>query len=138
MKKFSSFFSIFIAVFILAAIFATFAMAGTRLIKDGSKMQTPIQNLKGAAAVPAAARCDTVGSTTAVQKQYSTAGYIGIKATSANKNTGAPLVVNWQENGKTVWVGSDYEAVNEGGTAISSVKAAAFTNRTALFCIRRH
>lgn len=133
MKKFT----LFTVLFITLASMAT-ALAGTMLIKDKSKLQTPIQNLKGITAVPAASRCDTVASTTAVQKNYSTAGYLGVKATAVNQNTGAPLVVKWSEDGKQVWIGSEYEVVNPGGTNVTTLKATAFSNHTAAFCVRRH
>lgn len=128
---------ILFAVSILLALAVT-AMAGTRLTKDSSKLQTPIQNLKGATAIPAAARCDTVASTSAVQKNYSTAGYLGLKANAYNHNTGAPIVVKWSEDGKHVWTGSEYEAVNPSGTGVSTLNAAAFSGHTTAFCIRRH
>lgn len=133
MKKFGIFFSILLTVAMAATAFA-----GTRLFRDSSKAQNPIQNVTGPSAVPAAGRCDTVGSGSAVFKQYTASGYLGIKATAANHNTGAPLVVKWLENGKQVWVGSSYEGVNEAGTAISNIKAQAFDNHSGLFCVRRH
>lgn len=132
MKKFGFFFFLIIIV-----AFAGLAFAGTRLIKDSSKLQTPIQNLKGAAAVPANSRCDTVSSTSSVFKDYTAAGYLGLKANAYNKNTGAPVVVKWSEDGKQVWTGSEYEAVNAAGTAITTFRAAVFSGTTTAFCVRR-
>jgi hypothetical protein len=133
MKKHISLF-----VLLLIVAMAAVATAGTMLIKDKSKLQTPIQNLKGAAAIPAQSRCDTAADGTAAFKTYTAAGYIGIKAGAFNYSTGAPEVVKWYEDAKQVWIGTEYESVNKDGTAISTIKGQAFTNNTTSFCVRRH
>lgn len=101
------------------------------------KGQAAIQNLSAIAAGKGKSRCDTVASDTAVLKNYSASGYIGIKANATNPHTGAPVAVKWLEDGKQVWVGSEYEGVNNQGATFTTLRANGFNNATTAFCVRR-
>lgn len=104
------------------AILAVAGMAaqGT-LPQSAGKAPATIQNLKATAPVAGKSRCDTVTGTRAVQKNYSSAGYVGIEANAYNATTGAPVNVKWYEDNKQVWVGSSYSAVNDKGTTVTTV-----------------
>lgn len=124
------------AVFLLCAftVYAAVTPGGLPKLSDG---KTTANNLSEIAPAKAKSRCDTVSSTSAVQKNYSTAGYVNIKATATNINTGAPIVVKWKENGVQAWVGSEYKAVNSHGSTFSTLNASTFDNRSAAFCVQR-
>lgn len=116
------------------AVYAAVTPGGLPKLADG---KTTANNLSEVAPAKGKSRCDTVSSTSAVQKNYSTTGYVNVKATAVNKNTGAPIVVKWSEDGVQAWVGSEYKAVNNQGKTFSQLRADAFSNRTAMFCTQR-
>lgn len=121
---------------VLLAISAAAFAAGGYLPWPVNKT-APVQNLKGIAPAVGASRCDAVTGTSAVQKSYSTATYLGIGATAYHPTTGAPIVVKWKENGVQVWTGSSYEATNDQGKNFTTLTAQAFSNHTTNFCVRR-
>lgn len=111
------------------------AAQGT-LPQSTGKAPATIQNLSDTAPAKGKSRCDNLGS--AALRNYTTSGYVGIKATAFNRNTGTATVVTWSEDGTSAWVGSDYRIVNDKGAAISKVTATAFGNNTSVrACIQR-
>lgn len=127
---------LFLSALALLTVFSVCAFAGGYLPWAANK-KDQVQNLKAIAPAADGSRCDTVTGTSAVLKNYTASGYLGISANAYHPTTGAPIVVKWKEDGKQVWTGSSYEATNNKGTAISQITGAAFSNRTTAFCVRR-
>jgi hypothetical protein len=127
---------IFPLVMLILLIPAVSAFAGGYLGWPVNK-NAPIQNLTGIGA--GSGRCDTTTGTKAVQKNYSTAGFIGGRAQAFNPTTGAAVVGKWYEDGVQVAVDSAYAFTSDQGKAMTtlSYKDYSSASHTTGTCIRR-
>ncbi len=133
MKKFSSIIGI-----LLVAMLAVSAFASGNLPWNTGKPAVQVQNLKAIAPTAGKSRCDTVTGTKAIQRSYSSAGYLGVEA-SVVDSVGSPVSVKWEEDGKQVWTGSTFSSTNSQGKTFSTVtyKAYSGASRTLGSCVRR-
>ncbi len=123
---------------VIMAMSAVCAMAAGNLPWNTGKPAVQVQNLKGIAPAAGKSRCDTDTGTKAIQRSYSSAGYLGIEAAVVD-SAGSPVAVKWEENGKQVWIGSTYSATNSQGNSFSTVtyKGYSAASRTLGSCVRR-
>lgn len=123
------------ACIMLVAASAAFAVNG---ILPLDRNTTPVQNVHGNSATSATSRCDTHTGTSGVFQNYSTSGYVGIDATVVS-NTGAPVNVQWYQNGALVWVGPTFSISNNLGLDTTSIGYAPYagSSQTLTSCVRR-
>lgn len=133
MKKFS-----FIIGILLVAMLAISAFAAGNLPWNTGKPAVQVQNIKAIAPTAGKSRCDTATGTKAIQKSYSSSGYLTLEAQAVD-SSGSPVVVKWEEDGKQVWTGSTFASTNSQGNTFSTVtyKAYSGASRTLGSCVRR-
>lgn len=131
MKKFS----LFLSLTILLA-FANTSLAAGLLVKDKSKLQTPIQSIVGLSPVPAASACTTSTGTKGTIVTVTPTGYAGLKwiATDA---VGAPVVVKRFLNSNTAYMpeSGGTLTINSGLTSVKYNKYSTQSSTTITVCV---